>query len=262
MTKPLILHRQDAVAIVSINDAPYNRMTLEFIDTLEGLVEELAEDNSVRAVVLTGEGLENFSVGMNLKQLPEGIEKKGSPEALFDQRLRVIRAIETMGKPWIATLFGYCLGGGLELPLGCHFRLAAEEGAQIGLPEMDLGSVPAWGGSARLSKRVGRSHALDMILRGKKISGPEALRIGLVNEVWPLAELKERAIALAEELAAQPALAVRGMLEMIVDSEDKTLDQLLAEERKAVMDTMGSADQIEGMMAFLEKRKPVFNQSG
>ena len=261
MTKPLILHRQDAVAIVSINDAPYNRMTLEFIDTLEGLVEELAEDNSVRAVVLTGEGLENFSVGMNLKQLPEGIEKKGSPEALFDQRLRVIRAIETMGKPWIATLFGYCLGGGLELPLGCHFRLAAEEGAQIGLPEMDLGSVPAWGGSARLSKRVGRSHALDMILRGKKISGPEALRIGLVNEVWPLAELKERAIALAEELAAQPALAVRGMLEMIVDSEDKTLDQLLAEERKAVMDTMGSADQIEGMMAFLEKRKPVFNQS-
>ena len=261
MTKPLILHRQDAVAIVSINDAPYNRMTLEFIDTLEGLVEELAEDNSVRAVVLTGEGLENFSVGMNLKQLPEGIEKKGSPEALFDQRLRVIRAIETMGKPWIATLFGYCLGGGLELPLGCHFRLAAEEGAQIGLPEMDLGTVPAWGGSARLSKRVGRSHALDMILRGKKISGPEALRIGLVNEVWPLAELKERAIALAEELAAQPALAVRGMLEMIVDSEEKTLDQLLAEERKAVMDTMGSADQIEGMMAFMEKRKPVFNQS-
>lgn len=261
MDKPLILHRQDAVAIISINDAPYNRMTLEFIDQLEELVAELAADSSVRAVVLTGEGLDNFSVGMNLKQLPEGIEKKGSPDALFEQRRRVIRAIETMGKPWVATLYGFCLGGGLELPLGCHFRLAADEGAQIGLPEMDLGTVPAWGGSARLSKQVGPSHALDMILRGKKISGPEALRIGLVNEVWPLAELKAQAIALAEELAAQPAMAVKAMLELIVGSEEKTLDQLLLAESQAVRETLGSADQIEGMMAFLEKRKPVFNQS-
>lgn len=261
MDKPLILHRQDAVAIISINDAPYNRMTLEFIDQLEELVAELAADSSVRAVVLTGEGLDNFSVGMNLKQLPEGIEKKGSPDALFEQRRSVIRAIETMGKPWVATLYGFCLGGGLELPLGCHFRLAADEGAQIGLPEMDLGTVPAWGGSARLSKQVGPSHALDMILRGKKISGPEALRIGLVNEVWPLAELKAQAIALAEELAAQPAMAVKAMLELIVGSEEKTLDQLLLAESQAVRETLGSADQIEGMMAFLEKRKPVFNQS-
>ncbi len=261
MNKPLILHRQDAIAIVSINDAPYNRMTLEFIDQLEELVTELADDRSVRAIVLTAEGLDNFSVGMNLKQLPEGIEKKGSPEALFDQRRRVIRAIETMGKPWVATLYGFCLGGGLELPLGCHFRLAADEGAQIGLPEMDLGTVPAWGGSARLSKQLGPHRALDMILRGKKISGPEALRIGLVNEVWPLAELKHRAIALAEELAAQPAMAVKAMLDMIVDSDEKSLDELLAAEGQAVRDTMGSPDQIEGMMAFLEKRKPVFNQS-
>ena len=212
-------------------------------------------------MVLTGEGLDNFSVGMNLKQLPEGIQRMGSPEALFDQRLRVIAAIENMGKPWIATLFGYCLGGGLEVPLGCHFRLAADEGAQIGLPEMDLGTVPAWGGSARLSKCVGRNQALDMILRGKKISGPEALRIGLVHEVWPLAELKDRAVALARELAAQPALAVRGMLDLIVGSDDKDLDELLQAERKAVMQTMGTADQKEGIMAFLEKRNPVFNQT-
>ena len=261
MTKPLLLERQDAVAIITINDAPFNRMTLEFIDQLEELVADIAADSSVRAVVLTGEGLDNFSVGMNLKQLPEGIQRMGSPEALFDQRLRVIAAIENMGKPWIATLFGYCLGGGLEVPLGCHFRLAADEGAQIGLPEMDLGTVPAWGGSARLSKCVGRNQALDMILRGKKVSGPEALRIGLVHEVWPLAELKDRALALARELAAQPALAVRGILEVIVGSEDKDLDELLQAERKAVMQTMGTADQKEGMMAFLEKRKPVFNQT-
>jgi enoyl-CoA hydratase len=261
MTEPLIVSREDAIAIVAINDAPYNRMTLEFVDALESLVGELARDESVRAVVLTGEGDENFSVGMNLKQLPEGMQKMGSPDALFDQRLRVISAIENMGKPWVVTLFGYCLGGGLELPLGCHFRLAADQGAQIGLPEMDLGSVPAWGGSARLSKCVGRDHALDMILRGKKISGAEALRIGLANEVWPLAELKARAISLAHELAAQPALAVRGVMEVAVGSEDRNLEELLKAERQAVMNTMGSADMKEGMMAFLEKRKPVFNQS-
>ena len=260
MTKPLLLERQDAVALIAINDAPYNRMTLDFVDQLEKLVDEIAADDGIRAVVLTGEGLDNFSVGMNLKQLPEGIERMGSPDALFDQRLRVISTIETMGKPWIVTLFGFCLGGGLEVPLGCHFRLAADQGAQIGLPEMDLGSVPAWGGSARLSKCVGRDHALDMILRGKKISGPEALRIGLVHEVWPLSELKDQAVKLAHDLAAQPALAVRGVMEVVVGSEDKTLEELLQAERRAVNKTFGSPDLQEGMMAFLEKRKPMFNK--
>jgi enoyl-CoA hydratase/carnithine racemase len=260
MTKPLLLERQDAVAIIAINDAPLNRMTLDFIDQLEVLVYEIAADDGIRAVVLTGDGLGNFSVGMNLKQLPEGIERMGSPDALFDQRLRVIAAIENMGKPWIVTLFGFCLGGGLEVPLGCHFRLAADQGAQIGLPEMDLGSVPAWGGSARLSKCVGREQALDMILRGKKLSGPEALHIGLVHEVWPLPELKDQAIKLAHELAAQPALAVRGAMEVIVGSEDKSLEELLQAERKAVNKTFGSPDLQEGMMAFLEKRKPIFNK--
>ncbi len=260
MSEPLLVERRGPVAIVSINDAPYNRMTLEFMDSLELLMAELAKDNGVRALVFTGEGTENFSVGMNLKQLPEGMKTKGSVDGVFDQRWRVIEQIETMGKPSIATLFGYCLGGGLELPLGCHFRLAAEEGAQIGLPEMDLGSVPAWGGTARLARCVGRDHALDMILRGKKISGPEALRIGLVTEVWPLEELKDRAIALAEELAAQPRLAVKGVLDCIVGHESKSLHESLADERRAVRMNMGTPDAREGMMAFLDKRDPVFNQ--
>ena len=261
MDTPFIFTRQDAVAIISINDAPYNRMPLDFIDQLEERVTEIAADDTLRAVVLTAEGLDNFSVGMNLKQLPAGIERAGGPDALFDQRLRVIAAIENMGKPWVVTLFGFCLGGGLEIPLGCHFRLAAAEGAQIGLPEMDLGTVPAWGGSARLSKCIGRDQALDMILRGKKISGPEALRIGLVHEVWPLEELKDRAIRLAEELAAQPALAVRGVMEVAVGSEDRSLEDLLQAERAAVHNTFGTPDQMEGIAAFLEKRKPVFNQT-
>lgn len=256
----LLLERRDAVAVVSIDDAPYNRMSLAFMDALEQRVAELAADDGVRAVVLTGAGDQNFSVGMNLKELPTAIRERGSADAVFDQRLRVEAAIENMGKPWIATLFGYCLGGGLELPLACHFRLAAAEGAQIGLPEMHLGSVPAWGGSARLARCVGRNHALDMILRAKTISGPRALEIGLVNEVWPNAELKDRALALADELASMPRLAVKGMLECLVGCESKTLDESLRDERRAVHATAGTPDQIEGMMAFAEKRKPVFNR--
>ena len=256
----LKLERRDAVAIVSIDDAPYNRMSLAFMDALEERVAELAADDGVRAVVLTAAGDQNFSVGMNLKELPTAIREHGSADAVFDQRLRVESAIENMGKPWIATLFGYCLGGGLELPLACHFRLAAAEGAQIGLPEMHLGSVPAWGGSARLVRCVGRNHALDMILRAKTISGPRALEIGLVNEVWPNAELKERAFALADELASMPRLAVKGMLECIVGVESKTLGESLRDERRAVHATFGTPDQVEGMRAFAEKRQPVFNR--
>jgi enoyl-CoA hydratase/carnithine racemase len=257
---PILVERRGAGETHVINYAPPQRMSIGYIDALEIEIKRIANDPGVRVFVLRGAGTENFSVGMNLKQLPAGIKAKGSPDAVFDQRLRVIAAIENMDKPSIAVLNGYCLGGGLELPLGCHFRLAAEEGAQIGLPEMDLGSVPAWGGSARLTRCVGRDHALDMILRGKKISGPEALRIGLVHEVWPLAELFDRAQALADELAAQPRLAVAAMLRCIVGAETKSLEESLADERAAVLGTFGTADQREGMQAFLEKREPVFNQ--
>lgn len=261
MNQPLVRQQIGAVTVVSINNPPYNPMSLAFVDQLESVVAEIASDDSTRAVVLTAEGLDNFSVGMNLKQLPEGIAREGSADALLDQRLRIIAAIENMGKPWVATLFGYCLGGGLEVPLGCHFRLAAADGAQIGLPELDLGTVPAWGGSARLSQCVGRDHALDMILRSKKISGPDALRIGLVHEVWPLTELKQRAIDLAQQLAAQPVESVRGMLDTIIGCEDKSLATLLADERQAVHNTLDSDDAREGMNAFLEKRPAVFNKS-
>ena len=260
MDNSLKYEKDNAVAILTINDFPYNRMSLNFMDALEDRVAKIAEDDSIRAVVLTAEGLDNFSVGMNLKQFSEGVERKGSSDALFDQRLRVIKNIEDMQKPWIVTMFGYCLGGGLELPLGCHFRFAADEGAQIGLPELDLGAVPAWGGSARLAKCVGENHAMDMILRSKKISGEQALKIGLVHEIWPINELKNAAISLAHELAAQPAQAVKSMMKVLVNSNDRELNELLLEERKAVKDNANTNDSKEGMLAFLEKRKPIFNK--
>ena len=143
---------------------------------------------------------------------------------------------------------------------GLATKYLAKENAQIGLPELDLGAVPAWGGSARLTKCVGEQHALDMILRSKKVSGPRALEIGLVHEDWPLEELKPAAISLAHELAAQPAKAVESMMKVLVNSSDRDLEDLLKAERQAVKDNSGTKDSQEGMAAFMEKRKPIFNQ--
>ena len=232
--EPITISIENNVATITNNDAPFNRMTLEYMDALEKALPELGADDNVRALIFTAAGEENFSVGMNLKQLGEGVEKKGSFDAVLDQRLRVLSMIENLGKPSIATLFGYCLGGGLELPLACHFRIAAAQGAKIGLPEMDLGTVPAWGGSARLPRVVGRDAAIDMILRGRMIDANEALRIGLVSEICPLGDLKKRAQELGEELAKQPRLAVKGMLNTLVGFETKTLQQSIEDERAAV----------------------------
>ncbi|MGV1086996.1 MAG: enoyl-CoA hydratase/isomerase family protein [Mycobacterium sp.] len=257
----LDFERRGAVAIVTIDDAPYNRMSLAFMDKLEPLVAEIAADDSVRAVVVTGAGDQNFSVGMNLKELVGALGDPQRVDQILDQRLRVLSAIENMDKPWIATLFGNCLGGGLELPLACHFRLAARDGAQIGLPELHLGSVPAWGGSARLVRCIGRDRSIDMILRARTVSGPEALSWGLVTEVWPNAELKGRALDLAAELAAQPRVAMAAMLRCLVTSAEKTLEESLADERAAFHATLGSPDMVEGISAFMEKRVPAFSRS-
>ena len=248
------------VAIITIDDAPYNRMSLAFMDALESLVATISGDRTIRAVVITAAGDQNFSVGMNLNELISSLGDAGRVDAILDQRLRVLAAIENMDKPWIATLFGNCLGGGLELPLACHFRLAAQEGARIGLPEMHLGSVPAWGGSARLARRIGRDRAVDLILRAKTLSGPEALTLGLVTEVWPNAELKQRALDLAQELADMPRIAVASILRCLVAGDEKTLTESLRDERAAFHATLGSPDMVEGMTAFTQKRTPVFNK--
>ena len=260
MTDPYLYTVTNNVATFSINDAPWNLMSLAYIDRLEEQLPEVLADDHIRAIVFTGEGLDHFSAGMNLKQLPDGIKRAKSPEAFFGQRHKVLNMIERGGTPTIATLYGYCLGGGLELPLACHFRIAAATGAQIGLPEMDLGTVPAWGGSARLPRAVGRTYALDMILRGRRIDGKEAHRIGLVTELVPIEKIKDRAQALGEELAAQPRKAVQSMLKVVVGYETKTLDVSMADESAAVAANRNTPDATEGMRAFAEKRKPVFNQ--
>jgi enoyl-CoA hydratase len=254
----LRLERDGAVLILCNTDAPWNRMTFSYMDALEQAVIDAAADPAVRVLLFTGDGLDNFSVGMDLKQLLRDSQSRGGFEAILDQRRRVLGMIESMAKPSIATLFGNCLGGGLELPLACHFRLAAEQGAKIGLPEMELGTMPAWGGSVRLTRCVGRDRALEMILRARKIDGPEALRIGLVQAIHPLAELKAAALALAHELAGKPPIAMAGALRAVIGGEDLSLEQALDLEREGVRHCFASRDQAEGISAFIEKRQANF----
>lgn len=258
--KPFLITKNQGLTIISINRPPWNMISANFMDELELLLPQLKSDNSVRAVLFTSEGDDNFSAGMDLKQVVSKMGNHSDLSAFFDQRLRVLSAIENLNKPVIATLFGYCLGGGLELPMACHFRLAAREGCKIGLPEMDLGTVPAWGGSARLTRLVGRMHSLDMILRAKKIDGPEACRIGLVNEVVDNDKLKEAAIQLGLELATNaPPKAMSEIMPVIIKGADLSQEESLRMEREAVLNTIGSSESQEGMMAFLEKRQPVFS---
>lgn len=255
---PLRVEKRHGVLTLIVNDPPWNRMTFAFMDALEQAVADAAADPEVRVLVFTGEGESNFSVGMDLKQLMFEAESRGGTEAILNQRLRVLSMIETLDKPSIATLYGYCLGGGLELPLACHFRLAADAGAKIGLPELDLGTVPAWGGTARLTRCIGRDRALEMILRSRRIDGAEALRYGLVHALHPVSELRAAAQALGEELAAKPPIAVAGVLRCVVGAADKALPEALADERRAFLRCAASRDQAEGFRAFVEKRKAVF----
>ncbi len=257
-TPALLVDLTDGVLTLTNNDAPRNRMSFAYMDAVEEQMIRAAKDPDVRVVLFTAAGEEHFSVGMDLKQLMSEAGDRGGFEAVLDQRRRVLGMIENLSKPTIATLFGYCLGGGLELPLACHFRLAASDNAMIGLPELDLGTVPAWGGTARLTRCVGRDQALDMILRAKKIDGDHALKIGLVQEIHPMTTLKDAARALAAELAAMPPIAVAGVLDCVVGAGELPLEEALDRERAAFKTCSGTKDQVEGMMAFIEKRKPVF----
>jgi enoyl-CoA hydratase len=254
--EPVRLDRKGFVAAVTLNRPPHNPLGMAVIDRLEELFTELASDESVRAVVLTGAGDRSFSVGADIKEFGTGIERIGL-KGFIDQRLRVADRIEKLPKPVVCAIRGACVGGGLEFALACHFRIAAE-GARIGLPEIELGIVPAWGGTQRLTRTVGRAHALDLMLRARLIGAEEAYRIGLVNEVCRPADLLDRAHALAGELAEKPPIAVAGILKAVIEGGALPLEDGLALEFAAVERTSGTEDAGEGISAFFEKRKPVF----
>jgi len=254
--KPIVVQRDGSVATIELNDPPHNRLGMALIDALERAVEEIDEDDAIRAVVLVGSGGENFSVGADIREFGAAAAERGVKH-FIDQRLRVIRRIETMTKPVVCAIRGACLGGGLEIALGCHFRIAAR-GAKIGLPEVELGVVPAWGGTQRLTRMVGRARALEIVLLAKKLTADEAFEAGLLTAVCEPNELEAQVSALATQLAKKAPLAVAGILDAVIQGGPKSLEEGLTHEYAALERVISSEDLQEGVLAFFQKRPPNF----
>jgi enoyl-CoA hydratase len=233
-----------------------NEATLRELRTA---VDNLAARPEVRVLLLTGAGDRAFAAGADIRDLLETDPETG--RTLSELGQTVFSRLESCGKPVIACLNGVAFGGGLELAMACTFRLAAEH-ARFGLPEAKLGLIPGFGGIQRLVRSVGRSAALRMMLTGDPITAPEALRLGLVDEVVPAAELLPRAIHLATTIAQLAPLAIQGTLEA-VQRQDALLPtaQCFALEAEIFGRLCGSADKREGLTAFLEKRPPAWQGS-
>ena len=251
----LIVTQQAYVTKIELNNPPMNPIGVAQVAALEKLLPQLAQDKSVRVIVISGAGGKNFSVGANLKESPFTLE--AGPKAFSVQRIQLYNQIEAMEKPVIAAIRGYCLGGGMELAMSCHFRVA-EEGALLGLPEIDLGVAPMWSGASRALRLVGRSNALDLLLLGRKITAAEALTMNLVNQVASVDDFAESVNQLAQQLAAKAPLAVAAIIRVLNQSQDLDLDKALSVELDEFCSLAGTKDNIEGVTALFEKRKPVF----
>ena len=252
----LVLERGGLVATVTINrPAVLNAMSLGTLDELRRTMETLGQDDAIRVIVITGAGEKAFIAGADINELARQNPTSGREHAIRGQQ--VFDAIEQLGKPVIAALNGYALGGGCELAMACTLRIAADT-AKIGQPEINLGLIPGYGGSQRLARLIGPGRALELILTGQQISAQEAHRLGLVNRVVPAADLKAEVRALAELLASKPPVAMR----YIIDAVNQGLQMSLAEGLRFEATLFGlvssTEDMREGTRAFLEKRKPEF----
>ena len=246
----------DGVAIVRV-DRPekLNALNSALIAQLDRAFHALAEDAAVRAIVLTGAGEKAFVAGADIGELAQmdpigGVRTSRQGQDAF-------RFLERMRKPVIAAVNGFALGGGLELALACHLRLASEN-AKFGLPEVKLGIIPGYGGTARLPRLVGKGRALEMILSGEMIDAREAYRIGLVNRVFPAAELLDGARALAAKIAGNGPVALALALEAVDHGMATTTEDAQLFESNLFGLLASTADMREGMAAFLEKRKAKF----
>jgi enoyl-CoA hydratase len=252
----LLTRKSEGIGWITINRPDkLNALNIETMGELKAAFEEMGNDREVKAVILTGTGEKAFVAGADISEFVNLDEEKGAHFARRGQE--VMRSIENLSKPVIAAINGYALGGGTEIALACHIRLASEN-ARMGQPEVKLGIIPGYGGSQRLSRLVGKGKAMELILSGKMIEAREACDIGLVNRVFPQPELLKEAEALAKEIIKNAPLALSCSIEAINKGLDQTLDQGLELEAQIFGRTCASQDFLEGAKAFLEKRKPNF----
>ena len=243
------------VGVLTINrPEKMNALNGEVRRALIGALEEFRTDDDVRVVVLTGAGEKAFIAGADIGEFKDA---KPTQQYHNMQRGNVYSAMEAFPKPVIAMIHGFCLGGGCELSMACDIRIASDQ-ARIGQPEINLGLIPGGGGTQRLPRLVGEGRAMKMIYTGKMISGEEAGRIGLVDEVVPADELRERTFEIARTIGSKSPIALKAAKESILAARRMPMDQGLQFERVWFSLLFSTHDMDEGVSAFLEKRPAEF----
>ena len=252
----LLVENRDGIAHFTINrPEKLNALNDEVIAALGAAVERIDRDEAVRGVILTGSGPKAFVAGADIGELNQQGPFDGKRRAMAGQE--IFGRLERLGKPVIAAVNGFALGGGCELAMACHIRIASEN-AKFGQPEVKLGIGPGYGGSVRLPRLVGRGRALELLLTAQMIDAAEAWRIGLVNRVVPQDQLMTEATRMMTTIIENGPLAVRLCIESVLAGSDMSEEDHLLLEANHFGLLASSADMREGMAAFLEKRKPLF----
>jgi enoyl-CoA hydratase/carnithine racemase len=253
--QPLVLmERRGPVALLTLNRPPVNALNRALLDAVLHAVEGCARDHDVRAVVLTG-GRRAFSAGADVHEVVS-LADAGAREWI-EHGQRVLNEIASINRPVVAAIEGFCLGGGLELALACHVRIAGR-GAELGLPEIKLGIIPGFGGTQRLPRLVGSGTALELMLTGDALGADRALAIGLVSRVVESGTVVEAGLALASKIASRSATAAAAILRVYHGGIDHHFRQDLTRELDEVTAAIHSVDGREGLRAFVEKREPTF----
>jgi len=250
----LIVEREENVAIITLNRPPANPINLTVLDELEAVLNEFEKDKAVRALIISGAGERSFSAGFDVKTAgtPEGTKAMDKGQVVFSK-------IEKYPKPVIAAINGFALGGGCELSMACHFRIIADsEKVFMGQPEINLGIIPGWGGTQRLPRLVGKTKALEMLLLATRVGAAEALRIGLVTKVSKPEELMKDAKELAKTLAKKAPIAMQIIIDAVTRGLETTTDEGIKIELAGSQRVAKTKDAMEGMIAFIQKREPVY----
>ncbi|MBI4115197.1 MAG: enoyl-CoA hydratase/isomerase family protein [Candidatus Omnitrophica bacterium] len=248
---------EEKVALVTIDRPPVNALNGKAMQELADTFRELAENAGVKVIIITGEGKNHtFVAGADIKEMV-ALKTAKEGEEVAKKGQSVITQIEKMKKPVIAAINSVCVGGGNELILACHMRIASDR-ARFGQPEISLGIIPGFGGTQRLARLVGPSKARELILTGDMITAQEAFRIGLVDRVVPDGELLRQAMGFAKKIASKSAVALGYAEEAIAEGLKKSLEEGLDYEAKLFGKIVETADMREGVSAFIEKRQPKF----
>ena len=257
MTDPLLLiATADGVRTIRVNRPDkLNALNAATLDALDAAFADAAVDDAVRVVVLTGSGPKAFVAGADIAEMNALTPVQGRDFSLCGTRM--MRRVEKMPKPVIAMVNGFALGGGLELAMCCHLRIAADS-AKLGQPEINLGLIPGFGGTQRLLRLCGRAATLELGLTGAPINAERALQLGIVNRVVPAAELEAETMKLAAQLAGSAPLALRGMIDCVNIGGECGIEEGLEYESAQFGLMFATQDMREGTSAFLEKRKPAF----